>query len=200
MCIFPNCDKSSWAKGYCGGHYKQLNLGKVLTPIHEQVPGSWIHCIVCKKLTWKVPCNTDHKYCSRKCKYMGNSYVTKGRKKPPIFAEKLHQNWLNKTSTKNYQMNIHSWTIRKYLVNLSNRCTVCEKNSSNKQLMVHHINGDRSDNRQENLLVICRWCHQTIHISKKPFDLKNPLDLKIAYWRTRWNEGISNQCAQTDKI
>jgi len=52
-------------------------------------------------------------------------------------------------------------------------CSLCErklneinamKSSGNKScLEVHHINGDHKDNRKENLVVVCKYCHKLIH-------------------------------------
>lgn len=40
-------------------------------------------------------------------------------------------------------------------------CSGCGKDCQN--LDVHHINGDHSDNRIENLVVLCRSCHGKVH-------------------------------------
>lgn len=38
ICTFPDCDKPHAARGYCFGHYSQLNRGKKLTPLHKRGP------------------------------------------------------------------------------------------------------------------------------------------------------------------
>jgi 5-methylcytosine-specific restriction endonuclease McrA len=54
------------------------------------------------------------------------------------------------------------------------RCAVCETEdfgaNGRTLLVVHHINEDKSDDRPENLISLCRACHVRHHASKKtPF-------------------------------
>lgn len=41
-----------------------------------------------------------------------------------------------------------------------NRCCLCDSSSS---VRAHHINGNRSDNNIENLIMLCAACHGGIH-------------------------------------
>lgn len=41
------------------------------------------------------------------------------------------------------------------------KCALCD---SGENVVAHHINGDRSDDRVENLLPTCRSCHSKIHM------------------------------------
>lgn len=45
------------------------------------------------------------------------------------------------------------------------KCENCGRNFKNdpKNLHVHHVNRMRSDNREENLAVLCKWCHTEVH-------------------------------------
>jgi len=40
------------------------------------------------------------------------------------------------------------------------RCEIC---GYNKALEIHHINGNRKNNSEDNLIVLCRNCHWLIH-------------------------------------
>lgn len=42
-----------------------------------------------------------------------------------------------------------------------NVCNVC--GTAEKDLVVHHINGDRTDNDLENLIPLCHTCHRKVH-------------------------------------
>ena len=52
---------------------------------------------------------------------------------------------------------------------------VCTHCSSGNDLLIHHFNKNKEDNRIENLIVLCRQCHSKFHKThldsgKKPFD------------------------------
>ena len=40
---------------------------------------------------------------------------------------------------------------------------VCEECGVNGQVQVHHINKDRDNNTRENLMILCRRCHNNAH-------------------------------------
>lgn len=45
------------------------------------------------------------------------------------------------------------------------KCENCGRSFKNdpKNLHVHHVNRMKSDNRPENLAVLCKWCHEKVH-------------------------------------
>lgn len=56
---------------------------------------------------------------------------------------------------------------------LEEKGTDCQICSSRENIVAHHINGDRSDNRLQNLIPVCRVCHGKIHVGK---ELGDPYD------------------------
>ncbi len=42
------------------------------------------------------------------------------------------------------------------------KCSLCGYHYDEKLLEVHHINGNRNNNRLENLIILCTWCHRVV--------------------------------------
>lgn len=53
------------------------------------------------------------------------------------------------------------------------RCAVCRDYMG---LVVHHLDGDRVNNRNTNLVCLCRTCHSQVHTGK--IDLNDYADIK----------------------
>lgn len=47
------------------------------------------------------------------------------------------------------------------------KCQVCGCKKVNKQLHLHHLDGDRTNNKEDNILVVCRSCHSKLHDNVK---------------------------------
>ena len=45
-------------------------------------------------------------------------------------------------------------------------CEVCRRNFPPEELQIHHKNHNQGDNRRDNLLVLCRKCHDKIHAAE----------------------------------
>jgi len=53
----------------------------------------------------------------------------------------------------------------------NNTCQICQ---SQNRVIIHHIDGDDTNNNLENLLSVCRKCHQNIHIMGQTALIKKP--------------------------
>lgn len=103
-------------------------------------------CLNCgKELT-----NSQKKYCNQECQgeYTKKKKINEWKEHP----EHFNGEW-------NYPF------IRNYLLNkFNNKCEKCgwgeiNKYTNSTTLEVHHINGDCTDNREENLQILCPNCH-----------------------------------------
>lgn len=97
------------------------------------------NCTNCNIEFTCMPSQSSGKYCSHKCR---SEYLIKQR-----FKENVA--W-------NKRMGTYLKEVR------GNRCEVCgitEHNGKPLTFQIDHINGDRMDNRYENLQVICPNCH-----------------------------------------
>lgn len=67
-------------------------------------------------------------------------------------------------------LKIKGWaTIRKNILDRDNyACRICSKDYG---LHVHHIDYGRTNNKESNLVTLCKWCHQAVHVEGyKPCD------------------------------
>lgn len=78
-------------------------------------------------------------------------------------------------------------TIRKQIkeknllnYNNCNKCGISEWNKIKINLELHHKNGNRKDNRLENLIILCPNCHSQESIRKEKANLKGARDKKVS--------------------
>ena len=109
--------------------------------------GVWKNCPTCGKKFYLSSCRKDRKFCSKEC--FGKS----GK------GEKNH-NWANGISLVVYPS--------EYTRNLRARIKkrdgyVCQRCGGKKDLQVHHINYNKRDCREENLITLCRSCNNKVN-------------------------------------
>lgn len=102
------------------------------------------YCINCN-----TPIQNGYKYCSNQCE---QEYKNKEK----ISDWKEHPEKYNSPNTYNF--------IRTYLIKKYNGCQICGWNkinpvTNNSPLEVHHIDGDCTNNSEENLQLLCPNCH-----------------------------------------
>lgn len=122
-----------------------------------------------KEFTCRI-CGIHFKKCARKCYYCDNCrrkqrslavMVSRKKKHPEILigvGSGGHQQGTNnhqyKDGLSNYKDNYRKWNPNIKL------CEIC---GSNRHLVVHHIDGNRKHSTPDNLIMLCRSCHATVH-------------------------------------
>jgi len=140
-CLFPGCINTKICKGYCGGHYFQLKTGKQLCPLRK------------RKKKIKKKCSFDG--CERGvCAYgLCNPHrkqQLKNKELKPI--KKIRKCGEGNITSQGYK--VFSKTINGKEVRICEHRKIMEEYLGRDLLPtehIHHINGDKLDNRIENL-------------------------------------------------
>jgi len=105
-------------------------------------------CIICKKkFTYKD--SRGKLLCSKKCTNKHSSNMKKGKLNP-----KFNNGW------------------RQY-INVKSDIVFCEKCNKRKKLEIHHKDGNRRNNKIDNLIRVCRRCHMLLDGRFKNLDYYN---------------------------
>lgn len=115
-----------------------------------QIKGKWVECSNCGKKIWRTPKD-----------------FRRSRNKKFFCSVNCHCTWENKNVR--YGINAPNWISGKYAyrallkrANMVERCRRCG-NRDKRVLTVHHKDGNRRNNKIENLEWLCRNCHCIIH-------------------------------------
>lgn len=112
-----------------------------------------IECDQCSRSFYRVPSHVERKsksglrFCSRHCKEE---------------AQSLEGGNVAALQPKHYGNGIRAAYRRRVLRRRPNRCVRCGYRQDPKMLDVHHIDGDRTNNKPNNLEIVCVWCHALI--------------------------------------
>ena len=115
-------------------------------------PKNKIRCKICGELF--LPNNPRHKICSDKCRdvYYRSKGLNKTYRDGKYIPTGYHQAKENNNNWKGGMTYRHLVTIEKR-----------ELCGSTENLLVHHIDHDRTHNVASNLMVLCKRCHQNHH-------------------------------------
>lgn len=115
-------------------------------------PKNPIHCSVCNKVF--IPSNPRNHLCSDECRHEWD--LQHGKNRTYCNGVYIKHGYNQKKENNN---NWKGGTEYRSLVTVD-KCEVC---GSTKNLLVHHIDHNRRHNYKENLMVLCKRCHQNHH-------------------------------------
>jgi hypothetical protein len=146
-CGGPGCDEPILAKGYCGGHYEQLRNGRELTEIFRGGPNlKGQPCVTCAKHGEARESYTTDGQCHTHARYRAGGDEDWERKIPPKAA-----GGEGHTDKFGYRIIQHEGRQRRehsvMAELLLGRALTPNEN-------VHHVNGNRSDNRTDGPFVM----------------------------------------------
>ena len=131
-------------------------------------------CLNCNK-EFDFKRMTKNKYCGHICQqeFQRKEYIRLWK-----LGEKSGERGLGQTS-----LHVKRYLFEKY----NNTCTCCGINSWNKKpivLEVEHLDGDSTNNKEENLTVLCPNCHRLVHENKiKTDEIKTLVETLPDNWR-----------------
>ena len=74
-------------------------------------------------------------------------------------------------------------------------CCKCRQNSD---IVIHHIDEDRSNNSIDNLAVLCNNCHNDVH--KKGVSIRRYLPEEVKKYKEDWENRVSGKRSQQIKL
>lgn len=120
-------------------------------------------CIICGK-TFVRTLSQSGKFCSRKCADVFHSIETTGVKNP---------NWRGGLSKAPYPITFNKKLKKKIKKRDKHKCRLCGisekeilKKGKGHGLAIHHIDYDKSNNQENNLISLCNKCHGFTHYGR----------------------------------
>jgi len=115
-------------------------------------------CLNCKKEFEVLPTPSregNDLLCSKKCQY-------------EYYKREKHPNWLGGISFEPYGIEFNDELKEKIRERDGHICQMpgCNKRENGEAHSVHHINYNKKDNRPENLISLCRSCHQKTNFDR----------------------------------
>lgn len=142
--------KSRFCSLQCVG-VSQRGVGKTRTSVQKI-------CVVCSKTYTVYKSHKDrHHCCSMTCSYQRRSWITKDDKNP---------NWAGGVSRRPYPHHFYR-VSRQVIARDGYQCKnpLCRLND--RRLTTHHINYDKDDLRQENLICLCSSCNSRANFGRE---------------------------------
>jgi hypothetical protein len=132
--------------------------------------GHYKECSLCGKRFWVQPSGENTRFCSIDC---ANEWI----RISGILSMKNNPNWNGGLSFKPYTPEFNAKLKREIKIRDGGKCKLCD---SPKRLAVHHINYDKNDCRDENLITLCTNCNGKVNFNRNYWEryLRNVLSNK----------------------
>jgi len=166
-------------------------------PSPNRVDSILIICEYCGKEFYVKPCKKNAKYCSNKCRHSsGHSEETKEKlrqkaleqfkdgvpqeTKDKIGKAQIGQRlgsknpaWLGGKSFEKYGMEFNNKLREKIRQRDNYKCQMCwtTENDVDHKLSVHHIDYDKKNNSENNLILLCRKCHSKTNFTREDWQI-----------------------------
>jgi hypothetical protein len=133
--------------------------------------GWYENCQVCGAPIWVTDCHSGvRKYCSLECQHIGHGREMEGEK---------HFNWLGGLSRYPYPPNWNNGLKRRIKARDNFTCQNCGTDSD---LTVHHIDHDKDNLSEANLITLCRSCNSKANVN-------------VEYWKGRYSTMLAERYA-----
>ena len=118
--------------------------------------GKFINCEVCGKQVWVMPCHFDERrFCSWECSYIAKGIENRGEN---------NHNWKGGISLLPYPF---GWSSELKEAIKKRDGYVCQNCGETENLVVHHIDYDKSNLSFDNLITVCNSCNSKANYGRK---------------------------------
>lgn len=159
LCKIKNCNNKHNAKGYCKKHYLRFWLYGDPLAKRKMIKkkGKIFKCEYCAKSFYRTPSEIKRgrqRFCSKQC--AGKKMKGELKNTPPIENSnwRINRKGYVETTRRKKRILQHRWIMEQYI---GRELTIKEA--------VHHLNGKKTDNRLENLIVLSTTLHSKKHRS-----------------------------------
>lgn len=135
-------------------------------------------CKVCGVKIEYLKCIRYKKYCSRKCMYLGrpkHGKLTKDQKRKIGISNSIF--WKTGDNIKKFPRYIDGRSYKPYgkwfkplreeIRKRDNyECKLCFKKQNGEKLAIHHVNYEKSNYKNNNLISLCRSCHAKTNVKR----------------------------------
>ena len=119
-----------------------------------------VKCKYCGKIEYVYPSIAKtKKYCSPECFYANGCSNDTKKKLSKTSSREKNGNWKGGKSFEEYPEEFNDELKKKIRKRDNYKCQECWKIKTKEQLSIHHIDYDKKNNNENNLISLCKRCH-----------------------------------------